>query len=183
MCTTTTRGEIFTNQDTAQMAWLIYRCFGRDPQASLAAWQRLLQNNCDTVAFMALVCSGWRHLLSTTLCMLREEQRLVQIQADQEPLDCQERAHQRHLEGVVYGLKTAIELLESTMKWLRLETPTNAVVLVHTLQEEITKLQRQVDVDIEYLDAEEKDSQRFLVGMLSGLECALNRVKEVYGCN
>lgn len=51
---TTTARETFTHEDSADLAWLVYRRFGRDAAAATAAWNRLLQNNCDEAQFMRL---------------------------------------------------------------------------------------------------------------------------------
>jgi len=52
---TTTNGERFSLQDSANMAWLVYRRFGRDLIEAAAAWNRLLGNNCDVSQFEKLL--------------------------------------------------------------------------------------------------------------------------------
>lgn len=56
----TTNGEGFSEQDHADMAWLVYRRFGRDGIAAAAAWRRLLQNNCTDAQFRELMLKGER---------------------------------------------------------------------------------------------------------------------------
>lgn len=51
----TTKGETFSHDDSANMAWMVYRRFGRDLVVATAAWNRLLQNNCDVTQFHKLV--------------------------------------------------------------------------------------------------------------------------------
>jgi len=55
MMTTTTNGDTFTNSEQCDMARLIFKRFGRDPEEAAAAWRRLLQNNATVEGFMALV--------------------------------------------------------------------------------------------------------------------------------
>jgi hypothetical protein len=52
---TTTDGTLFTGEDTALLARLIHRRFGRDDEAAAAAWRRMLGNSTPTNAFMELV--------------------------------------------------------------------------------------------------------------------------------
>jgi hypothetical protein len=52
---TTTKGERFTYDDSADLAWMVWRRFGRDLTAATAAWNRLLGNNCDATQFDRLV--------------------------------------------------------------------------------------------------------------------------------
>lgn len=51
----TTANETFTGAESAQLAALIFKRFGRNEETAAAAWRRLLQNNCTTDQFMALV--------------------------------------------------------------------------------------------------------------------------------
>lgn len=51
----TTRGERFSYSDSADMAWLVYRRFGRDLVSATRAWNRMLQNNCNETQFQELV--------------------------------------------------------------------------------------------------------------------------------
>jgi hypothetical protein len=53
--TTTYKGEQFTINDYAQMAFLIWRRMGRSYPATGYAWRRLMENNCTTEDVMALV--------------------------------------------------------------------------------------------------------------------------------
>lgn len=52
---TSTKGERFSTDDSANLAWLVYRRFGRDLVSATAAWNRLLQNNCSVTDFDKLV--------------------------------------------------------------------------------------------------------------------------------
>jgi len=52
---TTTDGTPFTPADSADLARLVYKRFGRDPDAATAAWRRMLGNSCEVSDFMALV--------------------------------------------------------------------------------------------------------------------------------
>lgn len=51
----TTNGKTFTAEDHYALARLIYKRFGCDPEAAVAAWRRLLQNNATTEDFLQLV--------------------------------------------------------------------------------------------------------------------------------
>lgn len=55
---TTTAGERFTQAEHAEMAWLIFKRFGRDDEAAAAAWRRMMQNGCAVADFMQLVDQG-----------------------------------------------------------------------------------------------------------------------------
>jgi hypothetical protein len=55
---TTTADEVFSHSDSARMAALIYRRFGRDMLSARDAWQRLLENNTDLAQFKKLVIYG-----------------------------------------------------------------------------------------------------------------------------
>ena len=52
---TTTAGEKFTEADSRKLATLIFKRFGREIVSATAAWNRMLQNNCNTRQFEALV--------------------------------------------------------------------------------------------------------------------------------
>jgi hypothetical protein len=52
---TTTNGETFSDDDHADLAFMVYRRFGRDSAAATVAWNRLLQNNCSEAQFLKLV--------------------------------------------------------------------------------------------------------------------------------
>lgn len=52
---TTTAGERFSGEDSAAMALLIWRRWGRDDEAAAVAWRRLMQNSCPDHQFMRLV--------------------------------------------------------------------------------------------------------------------------------
>lgn len=51
----TTNEELFSFADSADMAWMVYRRFGRDLVSATAAWNRLMQNNCNATQFSELV--------------------------------------------------------------------------------------------------------------------------------
>lgn len=51
----TTSGEVFTHAESCDLAWQIYRRFGRDTAAAHRAWCRLLQNNCTEHQFISLL--------------------------------------------------------------------------------------------------------------------------------
>jgi len=55
---TTIYGEIFTADESARLAWLIYKRFGRDLVSSAVAWRRMLGNDCDDHVFEKLVTRG-----------------------------------------------------------------------------------------------------------------------------
>lgn len=52
---TTTNGKPFTHVESVDMARLVFKRFGDDPEAAAAAWRRLLENGCPVADFMALV--------------------------------------------------------------------------------------------------------------------------------
>lgn len=52
---TTTNKEAFTMAESADMARLIFKRFGRNPEAATEAWRRLLENDCSVEGFMDLV--------------------------------------------------------------------------------------------------------------------------------
>lgn len=60
MSITTTCGERFTREDSAQLAYMIHVRFGRVIAVSAAAWRRMLQNNCTDAQFAELVNEGAR---------------------------------------------------------------------------------------------------------------------------
>lgn len=51
---TTTNGEPFSGEQSAQLAHLVWLRFGKDDNAACAAWNRLLQNNCRISDFRKL---------------------------------------------------------------------------------------------------------------------------------
>ncbi len=53
---TTTNGERFTYEESCQLAFLIYKRFGRNLAAATHAWQKMLSNNTESHEFMELVC-------------------------------------------------------------------------------------------------------------------------------
>jgi hypothetical protein len=55
---TTTNGESFTYQDSCNLAFQIFRRFGRDMESAHRAWMRLLENNCRFSDFQKLVLTG-----------------------------------------------------------------------------------------------------------------------------
>ena len=54
----TTSGENFTDRESALMAFMVYKRFGRNAIDAVIAWRRLLQNNCPDYAFWTLVEAG-----------------------------------------------------------------------------------------------------------------------------
>lgn len=50
--------EVFRHEDTANMAWLIYRRWARDIKAAACAWRRLLQNSCTDDQFLDLLTAA-----------------------------------------------------------------------------------------------------------------------------
>lgn len=55
---TTVCGETFTTQDSCELAFTIYRRFGRDMASAHRAWCRMLENNCSLTSFEKLVKIG-----------------------------------------------------------------------------------------------------------------------------
>jgi hypothetical protein len=55
---TTTDGTIFTPVDHVDLARLIYKRFGHNPEAATEAWRRMLQNSATVEDFMGLVEYG-----------------------------------------------------------------------------------------------------------------------------
>jgi len=55
---TTTNGSKFTGEDSARLAFLIYRRFGCHLEGACEAWRRMLQNDCPLSAFADLVEAG-----------------------------------------------------------------------------------------------------------------------------
>lgn len=55
---TTTARERFSASDSAKLAFLIYKRFGRDTAAAACAWRRLLQNSTPDADFEALAKEG-----------------------------------------------------------------------------------------------------------------------------
>ena len=52
---TTTSGQKFSGEDSAKLAYLVFRRFGDDYEAGAEAWRRMLQNDCPTYKFEELV--------------------------------------------------------------------------------------------------------------------------------
>lgn len=52
---TTTNGSAFTRTESIDMARIVFKRFGHDPEAATAAWCRLLQNQASVSDFMALI--------------------------------------------------------------------------------------------------------------------------------
>jgi len=59
---TTTKKEQFSDEESRDLAFLVYKRFGREESAAAAAWRRLLGNNCSDGQFMALAKASrfWR---------------------------------------------------------------------------------------------------------------------------
>jgi len=55
---TTTNGQVFTGEESTDMAFLVYKRFGRDIGAAHTAWNRMLRNNCSLKFFVQLVERG-----------------------------------------------------------------------------------------------------------------------------
>jgi hypothetical protein len=55
---TTTNKEKFTGEESALMAALIHKRFGRNDELALDRWQELLGNNCSMDQFLLLVQAG-----------------------------------------------------------------------------------------------------------------------------
>lgn len=55
---TTTNKEIFTEDQSAELALMIYIRFGRNVLDAAMAWRRLLQNTCEIGQFAELVLTG-----------------------------------------------------------------------------------------------------------------------------
>ncbi len=55
---TTVCGENFSYQDSCELAFTIYRRFGRDMASAHKAWCRMLENNCGLTSFEKLVKIG-----------------------------------------------------------------------------------------------------------------------------
>ena len=51
----TTNKEVFTSNEHYDLARLIYKRFGRNPESAAKAWSRMLENNCTVDEYMALV--------------------------------------------------------------------------------------------------------------------------------
>lgn len=54
----TTAKEVFSGCESAVMAFLIYKRFGRNVPLSHRKWMQLLQNNCEAKDFWMLVETG-----------------------------------------------------------------------------------------------------------------------------
>jgi hypothetical protein len=55
---TTTEGTVFTHEQSADLALMIYYRFGRDMNASCAAWKRMLQNSTPVEDFTDLLINA-----------------------------------------------------------------------------------------------------------------------------
>jgi hypothetical protein len=56
---TTTNGETFTYDDHCRMAVMVHIRFGRSIPASVAAWRRMMQNDCSEGDFEMMVIHGF----------------------------------------------------------------------------------------------------------------------------
>lgn len=56
---TTTNGEIFSYDDHCRMAVMVHIRFGRSITLSVAAWRRMMQNDCSQGGFEAMVIHGF----------------------------------------------------------------------------------------------------------------------------
>ena len=52
---TTTDGETFTYRETCVLAATVHKRFGRDLEASTAAWNRMMQTNVSVPEFIGLL--------------------------------------------------------------------------------------------------------------------------------
>jgi hypothetical protein len=52
---TTTDGQLFTHMEHVDLARLVFKRFGHDPDVATAAWRRLLGNGTSTADFLRLV--------------------------------------------------------------------------------------------------------------------------------
>jgi len=55
---TTTSGRLFTSLESVDLARLVFKRFGDNPEEAAAAWRRLLQNSATVEDFMSLVEHG-----------------------------------------------------------------------------------------------------------------------------
>jgi len=55
---TTTEGKVFTHEQSADLALMIYYRFGREIEPASAAWRRMLGNNCETADYMDLLTNA-----------------------------------------------------------------------------------------------------------------------------
>ena len=56
----TTSGEVFSGQESAKMASLIYRRFGKNLPLAAFKWRQMLGNNVSNEDFLALAQAGDR---------------------------------------------------------------------------------------------------------------------------
>lgn len=61
---TTTNGEVFSHEQSCQMAELVYLRFGGDLRVAAGAWRRLMQNSTSTGEFAALIEGALTYKLS-----------------------------------------------------------------------------------------------------------------------
>lgn len=52
---TTTNGKVFTWAQSAELARMIFQRFGENLESATMAWNRMLQNNCDSHQFRKLL--------------------------------------------------------------------------------------------------------------------------------
>jgi hypothetical protein len=57
---TTTNGSLFTGEQSAKLAILVYKRFGCNMSAACKAWRRMLESNCPEADFAALISTGLR---------------------------------------------------------------------------------------------------------------------------
>ncbi len=55
---TTTDGTVFTHEQSADLALMVYYRFGKDMDSAAAAWRRMLQNNCETSDYIDLLVNA-----------------------------------------------------------------------------------------------------------------------------
>ena len=57
---TTTNKEVFSVDESAELARLVFKRFGRDEEVATAAWRRMLGNSCTVSQFRQLVNHAYR---------------------------------------------------------------------------------------------------------------------------
>jgi hypothetical protein len=57
---TTTNKEVFSVDESAELARLVFKRFGRDSDVAAAAWRRMLGNNCTVSQYLKLVDHAYR---------------------------------------------------------------------------------------------------------------------------
>lgn len=68
----TTQKELFSAEESAQLAQLIHKRFGRDPKVTLVAWNRLMQVNITSTQLAQLMFLA-DPVPKTTRCAFCEE--------------------------------------------------------------------------------------------------------------